>query len=76
VRTGFVWTVACCYEHGNITLCLFEGGEFSDQRGEKFAPRTYLFFPEIFIYIPHVFSAANLCDFVECVVHSPHKNKC
>jgi len=40
VRIGFVWTVAGCYEHDNEILYLEKGGEFVDQIGEEFAPRT------------------------------------
>jgi len=40
VRTGFVWTVAGCYGQYNENLCLEKGGEFFDQIGEKFSPRT------------------------------------
>jgi len=75
VRTGFVWTVAGCYEHDNETLCLVKGGEFVDQIGEKFAPRAFLFFPELFIYVRNVWSAASLCYFVECAVQPAHENK-
>jgi len=64
VQTGFVWTLAGCYEHDNETLCLVKDREFFDQIGEKFAPLAYLFFPKLFIYVRNVCSAADFCCFV------------